>query len=284
MTKTVSCAALVKYKGQVHISGGVDSEWKTLGCLQSFDPKANSWNLSQKKMKTQRRKHASCLIDSKMYSVGGKDGNGHRLSTLEWLDLKTGELSKASNILGYGRSSLGCNAVGDNTIVITGGIDVEGDPVEEAQIYFCDDDHWQYTTPMKQSRCLHICQALGDQVYISGGRSDSTLRTSYVLDIGTEKWKRLKDLPTAMHSSASSTLDANTIVVTGGHNDHMAFKSVYLFDTRQGTWMRNKTSLRAELWLHTQATLNSTVVGVFGGLDGLGNYKAEDVQFVDLRL
>ena len=131
-----------------------------------------------------------------------------------------------------------------------------------------------------RGRYNHTSAAVGDEVFIFGGRGDGkVLRDMHVLEISRSlKWKRAQrgNAPAARHGHSCDVFAGN-LYFFGGHGLDSFFGDLYTFETRTGTWKSLDSAGPAPSPRAFHAsTISGSLLIIHGGMQAIP--KIEDLK------
>ena len=92
--------AAVCYKGEIYVIGGrcaIGNNISVLSSVEKFNSTERKWS-SVESLKTARFAHAACLLDDKIYVVGGVNLHNEAIKLVECYNIKNGKWSGVCNI------------------------------------------------------------------------------------------------------------------------------------------------------------------------------------------
>jgi N-acetylneuraminic acid mutarotase len=166
-------AAATGLDGRIYAVGGADSDSKTAGTLEAYDPATNSWS-TKRSMPTARYFLAAATgPDGKIYAVGGSSDPISILATVEAYDPATDSWS-AQAPMPSTRAALAAVAAPDGKIYAIGG---SNDPVNIAgavEAFNPATNSWSAEAAMPTPRWgLAATEAPNGKIYVMGGSNDS---------------------------------------------------------------------------------------------------------------
>lgn len=169
------------------------------------------------------------------------------------------------------RRSASATALSDGTVLVAGGIDVDGEPLASTELITGDSVRPGPALP--SPRCNHTALQLADgSVALVGG-------TAVAIDrLSNGRWVRGADLPLATIDPAFAALaDGRVLAVGGGDIEYGYSADAFLYDPRRDRWKatRGLTHGRGE---HAALALGNGRVIVVGGTIPDGD---SDVEIFD---
>jgi N-acetylneuraminic acid mutarotase len=168
---------------QVHVFGGTRGGpvITPVTTHNIFDPATNSWATSSGSLTTARAYHAAVTAtDGGIYAIGGVDGGGNALNSVERYDPVTHTWSGMAS-MHAARSGLAACVVGDNIYAI-GGEDINGVSLTTVEVFNTVTRVWNAVAlPSLPHPRTHLAAALGPGavglIYAIGGLSSTTPAT-----------------------------------------------------------------------------------------------------------
>ncbi len=156
--------------------------------------------------------------------------------------------------MNQGRSYALCTPLQDGTVLITGGIDDNGDARATAEIYHPDTDSFTFTNnDMSDPRVDHSATLLPNGTVLVAGRetsyanSTSKLKSADLFDPGTGKFTALsamndhRDDNTATVITGSGTALDGQVLIEGGFFNGQAENTAEIYDPVQKTFTPTST-------------------------------------------
>ena len=201
-------------------------------------------------MITARSNHATAVLDGKLFVMGGC--NGDSLSSVECLDLETGQRSEMTPMstrrCNHGAAELG------GKIYVTGGnpVNTVGTLVES---FDAATNQWTAVTPMNTRRYVHGLVSAQGKLFAVGGFNyqDGHLSSVECFDPSTRVWSNIAALSTARSHLAVAVLGDKLYAVGGyvGLSVGQRLSSVECLDlsvpNSQWTTVAPMTSPRSEM-------------------------------------
>eukprot|EP01101_Sappina_pedata_P008614 TRINITY_DN4804_c0_g1_i1.p1 TRINITY_DN4804_c0_g1~~TRINITY_DN4804_c0_g1_i1.p1 ORF type:complete len:733 (-),score=182.62 TRINITY_DN4804_c0_g1_i1:8-2206(-) len=273
LTKPTITASGVVHEDKFYITGGAG-----LKCTQVYDTQENRWTVHPSEMGLIRCSHASCLIGGSIYNFGGMIDAVYSIS-VEAMDIGEGVWRNRADLTGQPRGNLRASAIGTNAI-LSGGTFADNTQTNEVLIYNTENDQYTQGANLLQGRHYHISEAIGGCVFVGGGFSAADINSCEAYDPNAGLWTKKNPMTITAHGQASSLLDENTIVVSGGFSTPKAtsITDMMLYDQRQGSWKTLPAKLQNARSYHQQVVVDKKLV-VFGGTG-----FASNAELVDLRV
>ncbi|XP_054158201.1 kelch-like protein 17 [Oppia nitens] len=180
-------------------------------------------------MSTKRQVFSLISIDSKLYAIGGWDGN--YLNSVETYDTQTNQwkpIASMNQLRGYNDAT-----VIDNTIYICGGRN--NNISKSCEYYLPNTDEWSFTTPMIEERYGLALVSHDGLMYAIGGKSGNEIvDTMERLDTTTQQWQPMKHMRYPRYLFGSASFMGKIYVCGGvGYND---WKSCETYDPKTNKW------------------------------------------------
>jgi N-acetylneuraminic acid mutarotase len=168
--------------GKIYVSGGVTACLRYGCCLsfvEEYDPATDFWT-SIPSMSIPRHSHSSCVLNGKIYAIGGEipfgvQGYSTTIDSVEAYDLETGNWESVA--------SLPCPLYGHSCSVVDGKIYVVGGANKYTPnfMYDPDADTWIQKAEITIGRFYHYTEVINKNIYaITGFDSTGRALTSVV--------------------------------------------------------------------------------------------------------
>ncbi len=227
-------------------------------------------------MPTGRWDYYTCVVNEKIYAIGGAGPVWQALRTVEEYDPTTDTWTTKSE-MSTARQGLSASVVNGKIYTIGGGaassaayISVETcSTVEE---YDPATDTWTTKSDMPTARGFHSANVVDGKIYVIGGSHGSTpdrnhVRTVEVYDPATDTWTQKGDTPRAIAAGSSSVVDGK-IYVFGGYG---GARRVHEYDPATDTWTAKSEMPTARHALSTSA-LDGKIYAIGGYIPGVSDY------------
>ena len=133
MPVAVNTPAAVAIGGKLYVVGGGDNLGTTTGILQVYDTAANTWDISNSPMPTDRFEHAVGVINGRLYATGGVSTPSVIVDTLEEYDPAM-DTWVTRTAMPTARWALGAGVI-DGKLYVAGGADTSGANVDTLEVY-----------------------------------------------------------------------------------------------------------------------------------------------------
>ncbi len=255
--------------GKVYVVGGSNTETSTLPTTTlAYNIASKEWSQIPLSNNKSRYCHCSCVIDGKLYVLGGGDNLG-TVSTMDMYDPNTGEwISKKSMSTDRGLAT--CAAI-DDKIYVMGGMRVVGsayyyEGFSTVEVYDTKNDTWTSLADMPTKRWGHTATAFNGKIYVFGGRSNMSVYSSIeIYDPLTNTWTTTLNIPTKRYCLTSCLLDSN-IYVIGGWADSGAgpiYDKVEVYNPQTNKW-KTENHIPAKLAVLASLVIDGKIY-VYGG-------------------
>ncbi len=221
-------------------------------------------------MPTARWAPATCVVDGKIYAIGGIGGP----KKVEEYDPATDTWTKKAD-MPTGRAFLGASVVDGKIYAIGGGTALKGGTKPAAvEEYDPATDTWTKKSDMPVPIDGLSTSVVNGKIYAiggfvtGGGGGEITVSTVEEYDPATDTWTKKADMPTARGLASTSVVNGKIYVVGGVTTDAWpAFSTVEEYDPVTDTWTK-KADMPAP------STSSTSVVDgkiyAFGGVDRRG--------------
>jgi N-acetylneuraminic acid mutarotase len=233
----------------------------------------SAWN-SLASMPTARADFGIVALEGKIYVIGGINGAGEPLATVEVYNPVNNDWTSKMPML-IPRSGFAAAAYGGKIYVFGGNI--SSGFVGNAEVYDPDSNSWTTVASMPTPRAYLCANVVGDKIYVIGGEKYSSTNPYYVetginecYDPATDTWTTKAALPTAVYGFGSAVVDNKIYVIGGAKQDHSS--SMTLVGNNQ---VYNSDT---DKWSISQSTPQTTVYGAAAATRGISSFVA--VYFV----
>ncbi len=195
-------------------------------------------------MPTARLMLGTCVVDGKIYAIGGAPAPHVGLSTVEEYDPGTDTWARKAP-MPTPRAGLGVSAVNGKIYAIGG----EGRTVEE---YDPGTDTWIRKADMPTARGFFTTSVVNGKIYAVGGALGTggpAFKMVEEYDPATDTWERKADLPEPRYFHAASVVDGKIYVIAGSWQAYTASRAVYAYDPATNTWERKTDAPTVGSWL-----------------------------------
>jgi N-acetylneuraminic acid mutarotase len=237
---------------------------------------SNSWS-ARTAMPTGRLTLAAAVVNNPqqqpvLYAIGGDDGNGQTLSTVEAYNFATNTWSTRASIPARLEETNGA-AVIAGKIYISGGRDLDnaspgsdnGAPRKSLYVYDPIADSWSRKADMPEPSMSGVAGGLNGQLYAMIGGS----RNFYRYDPATDTWSPRARCPIVHFRAAAAAINGKLYVAGGevfGFNGPYAIRKLHVYDPTTDRWTV-KAPLPRGVYLAAGARLLGQLY-VLGGISG----------------
>ena len=228
-------------------------------------------------MPTGRWELSTCVVDGKIYAIGGAGPVYQALRTVEVYDPTTDTWTIKSE-MPTARQALSTSVVNGKIYAIGGGAaasaaytSVEAFSVVEE--YDPATDTWATKSEMPTARLCHHASVVDGKIYVIGGSDASTpddqshVWTVEVYDPATDTWIQQGVMPASRASGFSSVLDGK-IYLIGGYGGPQRVEE---YDPATGTWTTKSEMPSARRSLSTSA-LDGKIYAIGGYVPGVSGH------------
>ena len=215
-------------KYQVPRGFGIESE--ELPTVEMYDPTTDTW--TQKADMPTPRKTKTCVVDGKIYAVGGWSTatEQSKLETVEVYDPATDTWAKAQS-MNHARCSAAISVVNGEIYAIGGiGWPPNRDPsgqylssryLSNVEVFNPKTNQWQERTEMSVPKAAHSTSVIDGKIYVMGGylkegRKSKTLSVIEVYDPATDRWTQESDMLIGKSGHATEVVDGQIYIFGGG--------------------------------------------------------------------
>jgi N-acetylneuraminic acid mutarotase len=178
----------------------------------------SSWSILAP-MSVERANFGLAVVNGKIYAIGGINGNGSPLNTVEEYNPATNSWTTKMN-MPTARSGFAV-AVYNNKIYVIGG-EVAGGYIGNNEVYDPSSNTWSTKTSMPTPRSDLCASIVDNDIYLIGGKMYSSSNPFYK-QIGTnevyfpsnDSWSTKEALPTPVYGCSSAVVNGKIYVIGG---------------------------------------------------------------------
>jgi len=258
--------------GKIYVIGGTDTIYRVatdyFSTLRMYDPTTDTWTMKAD-MPRGRARAANCVVDGKIYAIGGSPHGDADFAFVEMYDPATDTWTRKAD-LPRARCFLSASAVNGKIYVIGGKIYPSATMVATVEEYDPATDSWTRRTDMPTARGCHSASVVDGKIYVIGGATGAfgpVVSTVEVYDPATDTWTRKTDMPTARNFISTSVMNGRIYVIGGGNAWGPSLSTVEVYDPATDTWtiQGNTPTARAA---HSASVVDGTIY-VIGGTLGI---------------
>ena len=218
-------------------------------------------------MPTARTMMATCVVDGKIYAIGGCLHAGRRFSTVEAYDPETDTWTRKAD-MPTTRQIEKFACVVNGKIYAIGGYG-NGRVLSTVEVYDPKADTWTRKTDMPTPRCHSTACAVNGKIYAIGGCNTGPdypgLSTVEEYDPATDTWTRKADMPTARCSLDTVALNGKIYAIGGTVNwqNGPNLSTMEEYDPVTDTWTKKADMLGKRIGLST-AVVNGKIYAIGG--------------------
>ena len=220
----------------IQMPRGFSSESEELATVEMYDPVTDTW--TQKADMPTRKKTMTCVVDGKIYAVGGwlTTNEKPHLGTVEVYDPATDTWAKAQS-MNCARCSAAIGVVNGEIYAIGG---LGSPPIQEqpdlylssVEVFNPKTKQWQEKTEMPAPKALHAASVIDGKIYVIGGyftknEEFKKLSTIEIYDPATDHWIQKPDMPIGKWGHKTEVIDGQIYIFGGG-----PVTSVQVYDPR----------------------------------------------------
>jgi len=225
-------------------------------------------------MPTPRMSLGTCVLDGKIYAIGGAPRPHAGLSVVEVYDPATDTWTKKANMSAT-RAALGVSVVNGKIYAIGGaersvGIMEEYDPVT---------DIWTRKTDMPTARGFLTTSVVNGKIYAIGGSVYSNgpfFSTVEEYDPTTDTWKQKTDMPEPRYLHTAGVVNGKIYVIAGSPRNQTASNAVFEYDPATDVWTRKADAPTVRSWQSPTAGVADGRIYVIGGDAGPPDAEVEE--------
>jgi N-acetylneuraminic acid mutarotase len=233
-------------------------------------------------MSTARSLLAACVVDGKVYAIGGGRPSAVLYSAVEQYDPATDTWTSKTD-MPTPRTTFGLSVVNGKIYAIGGGAS-GGALVSIVEEYDPVADTWTTRAPMPTARAFLSCAAAAGKIYAIGGLRSGSSACSPVVeeyDPATDTWTRKADTPKPRGAASCSTVGGIIYLVgggpTGGQGTDRAQPTVQAYDPATDTWTTKAPMTTARGFLST-CVMEGKIYAIGGCLNA---YDSSDLSSME---
>jgi N-acetylneuraminic acid mutarotase len=256
--------------------------WIGLISLASLSLAAEGVWTKKADMPTARSLLASCVVDGKVYAIGGGRPSAVLYSAVEQYDPATDTWTKKAN-MPTPRTTFGLSVVNGKIYAIGGGAS-GGALVSIVEEYDPVADTWTTRAPMPTARAFLSCAVAAGKIYAIGGLRSGSSACSPVVeeyDPVTDTWTRKANTPKPRGAASCSTVGGIIYLVggmpTGGQGTDRAQPTVQAYDPATDTWTTKAPMTTARGFLST-CVMEGKIYAIGGCLNA---YDSSDLSSME---
>jgi RNA polymerase sigma factor (sigma-70 family) len=229
--------------GKIYAIGGRSNDAQGnevfIKTVEEYDPVKDTW-MKKADMPTARWKLATCVLDGKIYAIGGMPGWSGGFSTVEIYDPVTDTWTKGLD-MPTRRGGLSTSVV-NGKIYAIGGADNFGPCLSTVEEYDPVKDIWTKKADMPTARFNVSTIVMNGEIYAMGGipvitRPWHALSTVEVYNPAKDKWTKKADMPTARNGHCTGAVNGKIYVIGGMLDEETLFSTVEVYDPVTDKWM-----------------------------------------------
>ena len=228
-------------------------------------------------MPTGRWELSTCVVDGKIYAIGGAGPVYQALHTVEQYDPATNTWSTKSQ-MPTARQALSTNVVNGKIYAIGGGVASSAayasvETFSTVEEYDPATDTWTTKSEMPTARGFHSANVVDGRIYVIGGSpvapGNGSILTVEVYDPATDTWTQKGDMPESRRGGFTSVVNGK-IYGFGGYTSRTS-TSVDEYDPVTDTWTEKANMPTYRIGLST-SVLNGKIYAIGGYVPGVPDY------------
>jgi len=243
-----------------------------VGTVSMSFAQGDSWT-TKAPMPKARATCASCVLDGKIYVMGGFDNYYlQAFRTVEVFDPKTNTWTTSKD-LPLPIIDKGAACALNGKIYVVGGLGSGANAIGTLFEFDPTTQNWTQKAPMPTPRCLLDVCVVNEKIYVIGGHSGKApikiaLQAVEEYDPMTDSWTAKAPLPEPTVCLAAAVVNGK-IYVFGGEialYSGRPFKAVWEYDPASDSWTRKKDMPTARIF-HVACTVNGMIYVIGGNVD-----------------
>ncbi len=237
--------------------------------------KGDTWT-RKADMPTARFLLSACVVDGKIYAMGGGPDPSTFYSTVEDYDPVTDVWTRKAN-MPTARSALSASAVNGKIYAIGGLQKPQGPAFSIVEEYDRKTDTWTRKSDMPTARAMLTTSVVNGKIYAIGGArgtSGPVFSTVEEYDPATDTWEKKADLPEPRYYHAAGVADGKIYIIAGAPKEWTSSPAVYEYDPATDTWEKKADAPTTRAWL-SASVVNGKIYSI-GGDVGKGTAIVEE--------
>jgi len=225
-------------------------------------------------MPTARMLLDTCMVDGKIYAIGGGGAPHMGSSAVEEYDPEANTWTRKAP-MPTPRAGLGVSAV-NGKIYAIGGAPLGVRTVEE---YDPRTDTWIRKADMPTSRCFFTTSVVNGKIYAIGGAMDTSgpaFRTVEEYDPATDTWTRKANMPEPRYFHTAGVVNGKIYIIAGSWQAYTGSSAVFEYDPASDTWEKKTDAPTARSWQSPTAGVADGRIYVIGGDAGPPDADVEE--------
>jgi len=256
-----------------HARGSLSITFLTLALISPSVAVGEVWT-TKADMPTARLLLGTCVLDGKIYAIGGAPRPHAGLRVVEVYDPQTDTWTRKADML-VPRAGLGVSVV-EGKIYAIGGWGSHAPSVEE---YDPATDTWTPKADMPTRRNFLTTSVVDGKIYAIGGAVETDgpfFSTVEEYDPATDTWTRKADLPEPRYLHTAGVVAGKIYVIAGSPRDWAASNAVFEYDPATDSWTRRTDAPTARSWQSPNAPVVNGRIYVIGGDFGPPDAEVEE--------
>jgi len=225
-------------------------------------------------MPTARMLLGTCVLDGKIYAIGGAPRPHVPISVVEAYDPVTDTWERKAD-MPTARAGLGTSVV-NGKIYAIGGAELNVGTVEE---YNPGTDTWTRKTDMPTARGFLTTSVVNGNIYAIGGSVETDgpfFSAVEEYDPTTGTWTRKTDMPEPRYLHTAGVVNGKIYVIAGSPRNMTASNAVFEYDPATDAWTRKADAPTVRSWQSPTAGVVDGRIYVMGGDFGPPDAEVEE--------
>ncbi len=224
--------ATTQADGTIWIFGGIGADGAISGRHEGYDPAIDSWKAGDDLPVPVQHAMSVTWQGNPIVLGGWKTAGANKVASDQVWRVVNGHWVELPHML-QPRAAAAAAVVG-NRIIVTGGVDANGAPLDTTEIF--DGNSWTLGAPIPTPRQMLAAASDAKLMYVVGGSNgNADLKTVEAYDPAANTWMSLPDLPQARSDLGVAIADGRLVAV-GGLSAGQVLKSVAVFDLTSRSW------------------------------------------------
>jgi len=216
-------------------------------CMVSIGLTAEDTWTYKTNMPTARVFAGGCVVDGKMYVIGGAPSGSSTTRAIEMYDPIADTWTRKADMPSGRCYPATCTF--DGKIYVFGGTspNMWSGATKNIYVYDPQTDTWTHKADMPYANAGFGIAVVGDTIYLIGGNSIALGQNVMAYNPVTESWTQKADMPTARYGLSACVVDGKIYAIGGTTETWNTFKHVEAYDPSTDSWIR-KSDMPTQRW------------------------------------
>jgi N-acetylneuraminic acid mutarotase len=225
-------------------------------------------------MPTARNVLSTCVVDKKLYAIGGGLGATTSSRAVAEYDPATNKWTQRANLPEV-TCGLSTSVIDGKIYAIGGATSAVGAARSSVYVYDPETDTWMRKADMPTARAYLSASVVNGKIYVIGGAPSvfsPAYRTVEEYDPAADTWTRKADMPTARSTHAAGVVDGKIYAIggmVGSPTPWTGLSVVEVYDPATDTWTR-KADMPTRRLCHAVSAVDGKIYSIGGATSNSG--------------